>query len=138
MIWPLCSLLSRDSRTRNWLRTTHHLLGYLHHEEQWAPSLYCKRSNAQFNCYLVHLFQDHGFFQSRPATGHSHATSVQHDLATPSSVLLVPPTLSSCLDANRGINLLVIDLSDYLSLRLPRTNQTWKGESTGFQVKKGY
>ena len=39
-------------------------------------------------------------FLSRPATSHSHAASVQHDLATPSSVLLVPPVFCPSLDTN--------------------------------------
>ena len=69
----------------------------------------------------------HGFSISGPATGHSHAASVQHDLANPSSVLLVPSASSLSPDANGGIDLL-----------FPRTNQTWKGESTEFQVKIGY
>ena len=50
--------------------------------------------------YLARLFQDRYFFQSRPATGHSHAISAQLDLATPSYVLLVPIAFSPCLDAN--------------------------------------
>ena len=36
------------------------------------------------------------------ATSRSHAASVQHDLITHSSPLLVPPISSPCLDANGG------------------------------------
>ena len=49
------------------------------------------------------------------ATSHSRAASVQHDLETP-SVLLVPPVFSPSLDANGGIDLLAIDSSDGLIL----------------------
>ena len=56
--------------------------------------------------YLAHLFQDRNFFQSKLATSHSHTVSAQLNLATPSYVLLVPLTLSSCPDANGEIDLL--------------------------------
>ena len=122
----------------NCLRTTHHLLGYRRHQEQRAPSLYCKRLDAQLDRYLIHLFQDHNFFLSVPATGHSHAASIQHDLATSSFVLLVPPVFSPSSDANEGIDLLAISSSNGLTLRLPQTNQVQKGESTKSRVMKGY
>ena len=104
----------------------------------WAPSLYCERLDAQIDRYLVHLFQDHDFFLFGPATGHSLVASTRRDPATPSSVLLTPSVSSPFLDANRGIDPLAIGSLDWLTLRLPRMNQTWKGESTKFQVKKGY
>ena len=65
-----------------------------------------------------------------PMAGHSHATNDQHDLATPSSVLLVPPAFSPYLDTNGGIDLLEIGSLECLTLQLPQTNQMWKGEST--------
>ena len=79
--------------------------------------------DAQLDRYLVHLFQDSGFFLFEPLTGHSHAASVQHDLATPSFVFLVPPIFSPALEANGGINLLAIGSSDCLTLRPPWMNQ---------------
>ena len=76
------------------------------------------------------FFQDRYFFQSGPAAGHSHAANIQHDFATPLPVLLAPLAFSPCLDVNGGIDLLTISSSECLTLRLPRTNQMWKGEST--------
>ena len=71
----------------------------------------------QLNRYLVHLFQDHGFSQSGPATGHSRAASIRHGLATPLSALLAPPVSSPCPNANGGIGPLVIRLPDWLTLQ---------------------
>ena len=85
---------------------------------------------AQLDRYLIYLFQDRGFSLSRPVTGHSPATSVRRGLASPSSTLLVPPISSLCPNANGGIGPHVIESSDWLTLRLPHTNQMWKGEST--------
>ena len=70
--------------------------------------------------YLTHLFQDHSFFQSTPVIGHSHAISTQPNLATPSSVLLVPLAFSPCPDINGEIDLLVIGSLKCSSLQLPR------------------
>ena len=74
--------------------------------------------------YLALLFQVRDFFQSRPATGHCHAISARPDLATPSSLLLIPLVFSSCPKANGGIDLLEIGLSKCSSSRLPRANWT--------------
>ena len=71
---------------------------------------------------LVRLFQDRGYFQSRPATGHSHAASVHPAHVTPSSVLLVPLTFSPSPKASGGTDLLVTGSSYCLPLRLSRTN----------------
>ena len=87
-------------------RTTHHLLEYRHREEQRAPSLYYERLEAQLDRYLVHIFQDHDFSLSRPATSHSPVASVQRGLAAHSSALLAPP------DANGGISPLAIGSLD--------------------------
>ena len=84
----------------------------------------------QLDRYLVHLFQDRNFSLSRPVTGHSPAVSVRHSLAAPLFALLVPLISSPCPNANGGIDPLAIGSSDWLTLRLPRTNQMWKGEST--------
>ena len=125
--WPLHppehSLLVRDSKMGNCLRTAHHLLGYRHRQEQRAPSLYCKRLEAQLNRYLIHLFQDPDFSLSRPTTGHSPASSVRRGLAAPSSTLLAPPVSSLCPNANGGIGPLAIGSSDWLTLRLLWANQ---------------
>ena len=83
-----------------------------------GSSLYYELLDAQLDHYLVHLFQDRNFFLSRPTTGYSHAASVQHDLTTLSSVLLVPPVFSPSPNANGGIDLLAIGSSDGLTLRL--------------------
>ena len=103
-IWPLYSpehsLLMRDSRIGNWLRITHHLLGYQRRQEQHAPSPYCEQLDAQLNRYLIHTFQDHDFFLSRLATSHCDAASVQHDFETSSSTLLVPPIVTPSLNVN--------------------------------------
>ena len=56
--------------------------------------------------YLAHLYQDRDFFQSGPAAGHSHAVSARPNLATPSSILLVPLAFSPCPESNGGIDLL--------------------------------
>ena len=117
----------RDSKVKNCPKTTHHLLGYRHRQGQWAPSLYCERSDAQIDCYLVHLFQDSSFFLSRSTTSHSPTAIVQHEFVTPSSILLAPLSSSPCLDANGGINLLAIRSSDWLTLRLPRENNAKGG-----------
>ena len=53
-------------------------------------------------------------------TGHSYALSARLDVATPSSVLLVPLTFSPCLNANRGIDLLEIGSLECSLSRLPR------------------
>ena len=42
-------------------------------------------------------------FRFGPITGHSRIVSARLDLATPSSVLLVPLTFSPCLDASREL-----------------------------------
>ena len=76
--------------------------------EIMAPSPYCVLSDAQLNHYLVHLFQCHDFFLYGPTTGHSLVACVRRELATPSFVSLAPPASSPCLDANGGIDLLVI------------------------------
>ena len=52
------------------------------------------------------------------------------DLITPSSVLLAHSISSPCPDVNGGIDPLAIGSSDWLILRLPRTNKMWEGEST--------
>ena len=130
--------MMRDSGMGSFLRTTYRLLGYRHRQEQWPPSLYCERLDAKLDYYLVHLFQDREFFQSRPLTSHFHATNVRHDLETPSPVLLVPPAFSPYLDSNGGIDLLEIGSSECLTLRLPWTNKMWKGGSKELQVIKGY
>ena len=110
-------------------RTTHHLLGYRHCQRQWASSFYCERLDAQFDRYLINLFQDHGFSLSRLATGHSPTTNVQRGLAAPSFVLLALPFSSPCPNVNGGIDLLTIGSLECLTLRLPQTIQMWKGES---------
>ena len=106
------------------------LLGYRHRQKQWAPSLYCWRLEAQLDRNLVHLFQDRGFSLSVTATSRSPSASVRRGLAAPSSALLTPPISSPCSDANGGIGPLAIGSSDLLTLQLPWTNQTWKGELT--------
>ena len=68
------------------------------------------------------LFQNHDFFQSRPATGHSQVVNAQPDSATFSFVLLVPLAFSPCPDANGGIGLLAIGSSECLLLQLPQAN----------------
>ena len=67
-------------------------------------------------------------FQSRPVTSQSHAASVQVVPTTSSSILLVPLAFSPILDANGGTDLLAIGSLDCLPLRLPQTNQIWKGD----------
>ena len=114
----------------NYPRTTRILLGYRDHQEQWASPLYCGQLEAQLHRYLVHLFQDRDFSQSRLATSHSSTARVRHGLAAPSSAWLTPPVSSPCPDANGGIGPLAIGLLDWLTLRLPRKNKMWKGEST--------
>ena len=104
----------------NCLWTTHRLLRYRCCHEQHAPSLYHKRSVVHHNSYLTHLFQDRGFFQSGPRTGRSRVVSAQPDLATPSSVLLVPLAFSPCPNIEGGIDLLAIGSSECLSSQLPR------------------
>ena len=111
-------------------RITHHLLGYQYRQEQWAPSLYCEQLESQLDHYIVHLFQDRCFSLSRLATGHSPSISVQRGLVAPSSTLLVPSVSSPCSNANGGIGPLATGSSDWLTLQMPQTNQTWKGEST--------
>ena len=101
------------------LKTAHPPLGYQHRQEQQAPSLYYGRSVAHCGCYLVRLCD---FFRYRLATGHSRAVSAQLDLAALSFVLLVPLAFSPCRDANVGIGLLKIGLSECSSLLLPRVN----------------
>ena len=120
MIWPLCSLEYplpvRDSKVKNCPKTTHHMLGYRHRQGQWTLSLYWERLDAQLNRYLVHLFQDHGFFLSKSITGRFPTTIIQHELITPSSALLASPVSSPCSEANGGIDLLAIGSSDWLTL----------------------
>ena len=74
----------------------------------------------------MHLFQDHGFSLSGPATGHSPTTSIRCGLAAPSSVLRAPPVSSPCPDANGGIDPLMIGSLNWLTLWLPRMNQMWE------------
>ena len=78
------------------------------------------------------------FSLSGPVIGHSHAASIQRGLAGPSSIMLAHPVSSPCTDANGGIDFLAIGSSDWLTLRLLRKNQMWKGESTKLQVTEGY
>ena len=99
----------------NCLRTAHRPLGHRRCQEQQALSLYQRRSVAHRGRYLTRLFQDRGFFQSGPATGHSRFVSAQPDLATPSSVLFVPLAFSPCPESNGGIDLLTIGRSECLS-----------------------
>ena len=98
------------------LRIVHRLLRRRRRQEEWAPSFYRGQSVVHHGRYLARLFQDHYFFQSRPATGHSHAISSWPYPTTLSSVLLVPLALSSCSYANGGIELLAISSSECLSL----------------------
>ena len=84
----------------------------------------------KLDCHLVHLFLDYCFSLSGPATGCSPAASIWCGLTAPSSALLAPPVSSPCPNANRGIGHLAIGSSDWLTLWLPWTNETWKGEST--------
>ena len=51
-----------------------------------------------------------------PMAGHSHAANDQHDLTTPSSVVLVPPAFSPCPDVNGGLDLLAIGSLECLTL----------------------
>ena len=122
---------------KNFPKTTHHLLGCQRHLGQWAPSLYWERLDAQLNRYLVHLFQDRNFFLSWSEIGRSPTTIIQHELVTPSYVLLAPPVSSPGLDVNGRIDLLVIGSSDWLTMRLPWKNWMRKGEPTEFQATKG-
>ena len=61
-------------------------------------------------------FQDCDSFQSEPATGYSHATSVRPAPATLSSVLLIPLAFSPSPDINGGTDLLAIGSPDCLPL----------------------
>ena len=80
----------------------------------------------------------HDFLLSESVTGHSLTISVQHDFATPSSFLLVPPAFSPCLDANGGTDILLIGSPGCLTLQLLRTSQMWNGGSIELHVTKGY
>ena len=111
-------------------KTTHYLLGYRHHWGQWTPSLYCEWLDTQLDRYLVHLSLDRGFSPFRPIISHYSAVSNWLGLTSPSYVLLASPVSSPCPDANGGIDLLAICSSNWLTLQLPWTNQTWKREST--------
>ena len=127
---PEHSLSVRDSKMGNYSRTACCLLGYRHCQEQRAPSFCCGRLEAQLDHYLVYLFQDRDFSQSGLATGYSPAASVRRGRTAPSFALLAPPVSFPCPNANGGISPLAIGLPNWLTLRLPRMNQTWKGEST--------
>ena len=94
--------------------------------------------DAQLNRHLVHLFQDRGFSLYGPVTGHSPTANIRCGLPAPSSVLLAPPISSPCLDASGGIDLLAVGSLDWLTLRLLRANQMWKGESSKFPMMEGY
>ena len=67
--------------------------------------------NCASRSVLAIHFQDHNFFQSRLAAGHSRVVSARPGLATLSSVLLIPLSFSLCPDANGGISLLTIGSS---------------------------
>ena len=112
----------REIQVCSCLRIVHRPLGYRRRQEQRAPSLYHRRSTAHRDHYLVRFFQDRDFFQSGLATNHSRVVSARPDLATLSSVLLVPLVFSPCPDANGGIDLLAIGSSECSSLGLPRVN----------------
>ena len=86
-------------------RTIHHLLGRHRRWKSWALFLYCRLLDVQHHCHLVHPFQVQGFFIPGPVTDHSHVASVQHELVTPASVSLAPPTTSPSSDANGGTDL---------------------------------
>ena len=119
-------------------RTARRLLGYRDRQEQRASSLYCRRLEVQLYLYLVHIFQDHNFSQSRPTTCHSLVVSILHGLTAPSSALFALFVSYPCPNANGRIGPLAIRLPDWLTLRLPQMNQTWKGELTEVYVVKGY
>ena len=87
------------------MRTTHRPLGYRCRQEQWAPSLYYRRSVAHRDRYLVRLSD---FFRSRLAVGHSRSVTARLDLATLSSVLLVSLAFSLCPYGSWFIRTLVI------------------------------
>ena len=88
---------------------------------------------------ILYLFSKIGNFSLfRPITSHSLVVVVQHGLAAPSSILLAPSVSSPCPDANGGIDLLMAKSSDWLTLRLVRVNQMWKGESSESPVMEGY
>ena len=61
-------------------------------------------------------------FSSGLAASHSHVISARPDLATLSSVVLVPLAFSLCFDANGRIGLLAIGSLECSSLCLPRVN----------------
>ena len=71
-------------------------------------------------------------FLPRPVTGHSHVTSIQRELVTPTYVLPAPPTSSPSLDASGGTDLQVFDASDCSTLRLLRVDRMQKGELKEF------
>ena len=92
------------------MRTIHRLLGYRRRKEQRSPSVYHGRSTAHCIAAVILciFFQDREFFQSRLAIGHSSIVRAWLDLATLSSVFLVPLAFSLCPDANGRIDLLAI------------------------------
>ena len=106
----------------SFLKTDPRPLGYCSRLEQRALFPYRWRSVVHCGHHLMPPFRYHDFFQFEPATGHSHAISTRSDLETPSFFLLVLLAFSLCPDANGGINLLVIGLSECSSLWLPRAN----------------
>ena len=132
MIWSLCfpeySLSVRESGMGSFLRLVHRLLGCQCRQEEWAPSLYCEQLIAHRDHYLMLFFQDHEFFQSGPATSHSHAVSASPNPATLSYVSFVPLAFSPCPDAKGGIDLLAIGSSECSSSRLPRATRHRMGD----------
>ena len=120
-------------------RITHHPLGYLHHQGQWA-SFPCRvRSGALLAHYIARLLrQDRVISLPRPGDDHFHSVGAQRDPIVPSSALLVPPASSPYLDANAGIGPRVTKTPYCSTLQLCQTNQTWGGEPSELLVAKGY
>ena len=103
-IYPCYFFLGRD--LASCLRIACHLLGYLHHQGQWASFLYHKQLDALLDSYLVCLFRrDHAFSLLGPANDHFHAVGAQLVPTILSSVSLAPLVSSPYLDSNEEIDL---------------------------------
>ena len=106
-------------------RITHHPLGYLHHQGQWA-SFPCRvRLGALLAHYVARLLcQVRVISLPRPGDDRFHTAGAQLDPLVPSSALLVPLASSPYLDANAGIGPRATETPDCSTLQLCQTNQT--------------
>ena len=120
------------------LRTSRHLLGYLHSQGRWASFLYHELLGAlhPLSCPSpspkLCLFSTWAHRRS-----FSHYTCSTQSCNSP-ICLTCSSYFSPCLNANKEICLRATESLDCLTLQLCQKNQMWGGETLELLVVEGY